>query len=307
MRKLFLLATLAVATVCNAQVVLWNGEDKELGSDGGFWNRADPTVVDDNGNKCLKVTLKANPGGWDQEHHNAALPVGDANFMGLRRVTFRLKMEDKHNVMVQLEGKDGAYNAKRVFWYDTPNEWQVMTYEYSVGPDNEKITDTGSNVIAIWPFEETAQGEGKTIYIDDIQLEGPMAGEVAVRTLADNSLTGDVVITGTIGKGNYQNTWDGDWHGEAYDDYALLTAKLASTATSLDVSGAGLWEQDWTAIQEKCPGITIKTKEGTVTGISTIRQNTENMKAPVYNLNGQQVMNPSRGLYIVNGKKMIIK
>ena len=29
--------------------------------------------------------------------------------------------------------------------------------------------------------------------------------------------------------------------------------------------------------------------------------------APVYNLNGQRVMNPSKGLYIVNGKKLVIK
>ena len=28
---------LFAATVCNAQVVLWDGTDKEVGSDGGFW------------------------------------------------------------------------------------------------------------------------------------------------------------------------------------------------------------------------------------------------------------------------------
>ena len=50
MKKILLLATLFAATVSNAQVVLWNGEDKEVGSDGGFWNRADPTVVEEDGN-----------------------------------------------------------------------------------------------------------------------------------------------------------------------------------------------------------------------------------------------------------------
>ena len=47
MKKVFLLAMLFAATVCNAQVVLWDGTDKEVGSDGGFWNRADPTVVEE--------------------------------------------------------------------------------------------------------------------------------------------------------------------------------------------------------------------------------------------------------------------
>ena len=77
MKKVFLLAMLFAATVCNAQVVLWDGTDKEVGSDGGFWNRADPTVVEEDGNKIMKFTLKANPGGWNDEHHNAALPVGE--------------------------------------------------------------------------------------------------------------------------------------------------------------------------------------------------------------------------------------
>ena len=175
-----------VATVANAQVILWNGDDKEIGSDGGFWDRAEPTVIEEDGNNIMKFSLKANPGGWNQEHHNAALPVGDANFKGLRRVTFRLKMADKHNVMLQLEGKDATYNVKRIFWYDTPGQWQVMTYEFAAGPDNEKITEDGNNVLAIWPYEETADGEGKNFYIDDIKVEGSMVGDVAVRSLADN-------------------------------------------------------------------------------------------------------------------------
>jgi hypothetical protein len=303
MKKVLFLATLFAATVCNAQVVLWNGDDKETGSDGGFWNRADPTVVEEEGNKCLKVTLKSNPGGWDQEHHNAALPVGDANFKGLRRITFRLKMADKHNVMMQLEGKDGAYNAKRICWYDTPNEWQVMVYEYAVGPENDKITDTGNNVLAIWPFEETADGEGKTIYIDDIKVEGPMVNDMAIRTLADNSLTGDIVLTGTIGKGTYQNTWEGDWHSEAYDDFALLASKLAATAKSLDVTGAAVWEADWDVIKSKCPNITIITEKETA--ISTVKYQTAGRTS--HNLKGMRVNEPAKGIYIVNGKKMVLR
>lgn len=306
MKKLLLMATVFAATVCNAQVVLWDGEDKEVGSDGGFWNRADPTVVDDNGNKCLKVTLKNNPGGWDQEHHNAALPVGDANLKGLRRVTFRLKMADKHNVMVQLEGKDGAYNAKRICWYDTPNEWQVMVYEYAVGPENEKITDTGNNVLAIWPFEETADGEGKTIYIDDIKVEGPMVNDMGVRAMPDNSLTGDVVVTGVIGKGTYQNTWDGDWHSEAYDDYAVLASKLASDALTLDVRGAGRWNEDWDVIKTKCPGIKIILTDEDMTAISSVRHS-HSKKNEIYDLQGRRVAHPAKGLYISDGKKKLAK
>ena len=303
MRKLFLLGMLFAATTSFSQVILWNGDDKEAGSDGGFWNRADPTVVEEDGNKCMKFTLKANPGGWDQEHHNAALPVSDADFKDLRRITFRIKMADKHNVMLQLEGKDGAYNAKRVFWYDTPNEWQVMVYEYAAGPDSEKITDTGNNVLAIWPYEETPQGEGKTFFIDDIKVEGPMVNGKGILSVPDNSLTGEVKVTGTIGKGTYQCTWDGDWHPLPYDDYALLASKLATGATVLNVSEAARWDEDWDVIKAKCPGITIITD---ATGIRQLNNTDSYADNKVYTLSGQLCTNTSaKGIYIVNGKKVI--
>jgi hypothetical protein len=177
MKKIFIFSMLFAATVCHAQVVLWDGTDKEAGSDGGFWNRADPTVVEEDGNNIMKFTLKANPGGWGDEHHNAALPVGDVDFKALRRLTMRLKMADAHNVLVQLEGKDGAYNAELVAWYDGGDGWQVLVYEFAAGPDFDKITDSGNNVLAIWPFEKTPQGEGKTFYVDDIKLEGTMVND----------------------------------------------------------------------------------------------------------------------------------
>ncbi len=168
MRKFLSLATLFVATVCNAQVVLWNGDDKEVGSDGGFWNRAEPTVVEDEGNKIMKFTLKDNPGGWDKEHCNFALPLGDVNFKGLRRMTLRIKMGVNHNVLVKLvKDGDGGYNTGRLFWCGNTNEWNILTFEFAAGPDNEKIADTGNTVLEIWPFEEgdALTNVGQTVYI----------------------------------------------------------------------------------------------------------------------------------------------
>ena len=306
MKKVFLLAMLFAATVCNAQVVLWDGTDKEVGSDGGFWNRADPTVVEEDGNKIMKFTLKANPGGWDKEHCNAGLPLGDANLKGLRRLTMRVKMDINHNVLVRLV-KDGSYSTGRLFWCGTENEWNILTFEFAAGPDNEKITDTDNTVLEIWPFEDgddALANVGKTIYIDDIKFEGTMVNDMGILSCADNSLTGEVKVTGVIGKGTYQCTWDGDWHSEAYDDYALLAKKLAPTATVLDVSEAGRWDEDWTAIQAKCPGIVIRTD---ATGIDATLVNSEKVNSQYFNLAGQRVAHPAKGLYIVNGKKVIVK
>ncbi|MBQ9187168.1 MAG: hypothetical protein IJ144_05000 [Prevotella sp.] len=43
------------------------------------------------------------------------------------------------------------------------------------------------------------------------------------------------------------------------------------------------------------------------TGISASLMNSEKVNSEVYNLNGQRVMNPTKGLYIVNGRKVVIK
>ena len=46
---------------------------------------------------------------------------------------------------------------------------------------------------------------------------------------------------------------------------------------------------------------------GGLTGIDEPRDKKENVELKIYNLNGQRVQNPTKGLYIVNGKKIIIK
>ena len=43
------------------------------------------------------------------------------------------------------------------------------------------------------------------------------------------------------------------------------------------------------------------------TGISASLMNSERVNGEVYNLNGQRVMNPVKGLYIVNGRKVVVK
>lgn len=243
MMKVFLFATLLTATTAvDAQTVLWNGENNDLLSDGGFWNRATPTVIDEEGNKCLKITLKENPGGWTDEHRMAALPLGGVNMNGLRRITMRIKMAANHNVRVKLV-KDGVYSPERLFWYGEANNWQKLTFEYGVGPNSEDITDTDNTVLEIWPYESEDKW-GEEILIDDILLEGPVIDGMAARTLEDGSLTGNIVVTGTVRKGQYQCTWDGDWHLEDYDDFSVISSKLSADVTSLDFRGATVSDGD---------------------------------------------------------------
>ena len=256
-KQLLTLFMMLTAVTASAQIVLWNGDDKVTGTDGGFWNRADPTVVEDGGNKVLKITPKSNPGGWDQEHHNAALAVGDINFKGLRRISFRIKMADERNVEVQLEGKENAFNAKRAAYYNTPNEWKTLVFEFGKGYESEKITDDNSNVLAIWPYEETAEGEGKTVYIDDIMVEGTLVGDALLSSKADASLTDQqIIVTGAMRKGVCKDLNNG-WADINYNDFELLHNKISTNVCFLNLTGAVVSDGDSPQLRKKNPNLLI--------------------------------------------------
>ena len=47
--------------------------------------------------------------------------------------------------------------------------------------------------------------------------------------------------------------------------------------------------------------------EGETTGISTVKTDADTKDAVIYDLQGRRVMQPTKGLFIVNGKKVVIK
>jgi hypothetical protein len=143
------------------------------------------------------------------------------------------------------------------------------------------------------------------VYIDNICVEpDAMVGDKTLASIDDNSLTGEVKVTGALLKGDCQNA-NGDWVKVEYDDFLTLAAKLAPTATKLDVSECELKDEDWTAIQAKCPSIEIVTS--TSTGISTVKAQKSAAEGEYFNLAGQRVAQPQKGLYIANGKKVMMK
>ena len=159
------------------------------------------------------------------------------------------------------EFKDGGYNIGRWFWLDDTEGWNLLTFEFGAGPESGNITDTGNTVLEIWPFEDgndALANIGQTVYIDDIKLEGPTVNGVAVRTMDDGSLTDkQVIVGGSMRKGTYQNTWDGEWHSENFDDYQLLLSKLSSEVCFLNVIGAEIADGDSPQLRQKNPNLMI--------------------------------------------------
>ena len=53
--------------------------------------------------------------------------------------------------------------------------------------------------------------------------------------------------------------------------------------------------------------LSISFDDDETTGVSDVRGKMADGRSDIYNLNGQKVLNPTKGLYIVNGKKVMVK
>jgi hypothetical protein len=314
MRKVLLLATMFAATVCNAQIVLWDGEDESITSRnefGGWWDRGNPSVVDnpekDGINpsaKCMKFTMTGNDFG--QKH--VACPFRDwmtPNLDGGRRVSLMIRKAQNDNVMIELSDptNEGAasYWEKTAAWYGAEGKWQKVVLDFST---NVNLNDfPGVMGIMAQTGDVNAPQE---VWIDNIVIEEPAKVDGKKLTdIADNSLTGEVKVTGSLMRGDCQNT-NGDWFRVDYDDFALLLSKLSAEATILDVTEVTLKDPYWDQIQEKCPGITIKLADSEIAGISEVVFG-KLLNSNYFTLSGRRVIQPTKGLYIFNGKKLVKK
>ena len=112
-------------------------------------------------------------------------------------------------------------------------------------------------------------------------------------TLGSNKLVGtmeDTYVTNIVG----DNTIFGMYQGEFRK---INTGVIPAHKAYLPIPTANI-----------TPGSRISMVfEDETTGINDVRSEMDEVNGEVYNLNGQRVKNPGKGLYIVNGKKVIMK
>lgn len=113
-----------------------------------------------------------------------------------------------------------------------------------------------------------------------------------------------VVGTGTdISASNLLVASDGT--SNVTDAYVLSDGKFHPVADAGLVIPAGKAYLPKGSLSAHELGITFD--NGDVTGIADVRAKMEDFKGEFFNLSGQRVAQPTKGLYIVNGKKVIIK
>ena len=245
MKKVFTLCVAIMASVATfAQTtLLWDGEDKEINNDGGFWDRCERKVVenpDKNGvntsDKCLEFKITGNE--WN--NGSAAMRLNEPSFES-KRMSLMIKKDISSNVKIEI--KCNGETKSVAAWYDGNGAWQKLYFDFSTNKVEGNPTE-----ITIFPTTDAVDGE-QTIYLDNIQIEdAPKVNGNVLSTIADNNLKGVIKPSGTWLKGVCQNA-DGEWKKVEYNDFATLASKISDNPTNIDIRGFVVEAEDINAMR----------------------------------------------------------
>lgn len=246
MKKVFTLCVAIMASVATfAQTTLWNGEDKELGTRGGFWDDGSPEVVANperdginTSKKCLKFVMT-------QDNKVVKLPI-NASLQGSKRVSLMIRKSQAENIMIELsdptDGSDG-YWKKVATWYGGNDEWQKVVFDFSTNGDFDY-----PGVMTITAQTGNVEGQ-QEVYIDDIVIEpAPKVNGTLLSEIEANSLEKVIKLSGAWLKGVCQNA-DGEWQKVEYNDFKTLANKLSDKPANIDMRGLVVKAEDINAMR----------------------------------------------------------
>ena len=187
----------------------------------------------------------------------------------------------------------------------------------------------GSDFQGVYPTMDTGDG-GVVVFEGEFQLEWGTAINFPANlfTDLDNSTFVEVTyqqkydqFTGDDAYGMFQ-FWYNDWSskikftvgGKQYDadfnpadHYGTPSGTMHTTAFSFDESTFNNIKKKGVLFQGHGIKVTKAILTKTPTGISNPTMVSRDKDLFIYNLNGQRVENPRKGIYIVNGKMVVIK
>ena len=245
MKKVFTLCVAIMASVATfAQTTLWKGEDKDVNTDGGFWDRCSSKVVENplkkgvnTSDKCLQFEITSNE--W--EHGSAAMSLNSPSFES-KRMSLMIKKDYNSNVRIEI--KCNNVIKKVAAWYGGSGAWQKLYFDFSTNGVEGNPTE-----ITIFPTTDAVDGK-QTIYLDNIQIEeAPKVNGTVLSTITDKNLEGVIKLSGTWLKGVCQNADDSKWKEVDYNDFATLANKLSNKPANIDMRGCIVKDADINAMR----------------------------------------------------------
>ena len=173
--------------------------------------------------------------------------------------------------------------------------------------DNGTIDRTELEVIKV----TSGSIEANTPYLIRAKETGEKTFTLANRTLykaEEKSYTVSSWNTLFTFTGTYSGVTGSDMVNNAY--YALGDGVLRQAASTDNALSPYRWYvaiTDRNGAQKGVNEVKVKVWGEDATGISPLSVSPEGRKTAVYDLSGRRVDNPTKGLYIVNGKKMMVR
>ena len=185
------------------------------------------------------------------------------------------------------------FNAR---WNTVCLPFAVTDIEEFFGADAKvyEFNDFAGDALSFSKVTETAAATPYLVY-------APAEKEYSAVTLSDVTLSGAAAGTVTKGVVTFHGTYAPIAKGDMTGYYGVTSAGKIAKA------GANAWLKGFRAYFEGVPATARIFIDGEATGIGSITADGELQMENVYNLNGQRVENAKKGLYIVNGKKVVVK
>ena len=184
--------------------------------------------------------------------------------------------------------------------------WNTFVVPFDI--DNATLA-AKFGTVEVAEYSETAEGDNSTINFNMMATPAITANvpvllktSTAPASVTFNGVqikTGDAKVAGT----NYD--FVGTYAASATvaaDDYFIGSNKLWKSTGATTIKGTRAYIKAKTAAA-RIAGFAIDGEETTaINGITISKDN-----APIYNLNGQRVAKPAKGMYVKNGKKVVMK
>jgi hypothetical protein len=209
----------------------------------------------------------------------------------------------KANKLINFEDGIIADNSLDGWSCTTGNTFHINTWSVEGNPGNDP-SGMVTPFIENWVGAPGPLGEGQIVYTLEnvpadtysvtalIRVYSESGAEPAGATLFVNDVTADIAQFG--------NKFEYNGMKGVFNDYGLSAAVGADGLLKFGVNVTAP-TFNWVALKN------VKISKGVPTGIQNVNNEAIARQNTIFNLNGQKVERAQKGLYIVNGKKMVIK
>ena len=198
----------------------------------------------------------------------------------------------------------GTYAAVNLTYTKAAGKWGTLCLPYATTTDEltelygvtvkaYEFSNYSADVISFSTVTSLAAGKPYLIYSEDA-----MSGEV---TFTNKTITNDTPVDVDDNGVTFRGTFAPITAGSMTGNYGV------TPDGEIRKAGSGASLNGFRAYFTDVPASARIFIDGEATGIGRITADGELQMEGVYNLNGQKVQNAKKGLYIVNGKKVVIK